>query len=130
MPCSIPAPFSSGERRRHFVQEALELTALIPRGQPERHVAEPLVEVRAELLDALLGAAGHRPAFDEGGTEIGGVVAIQELLRLDERGLAVLVAVDVVVGGAAEASGIAARLAGLRFDPIDLPAEVGADGRV
>src|SRR2546429_820544 len=70
MPCSIPAPFSSGERRRHFVQEALELTALIPRGQPERHVAEPRVEVRAELIDALLGAAGHRPTFDEGGAEV------------------------------------------------------------
>src|SRR6266571_3006944 len=128
MPCSIPAPFSSGERRRHFVQEALELTALIPRGQPERHVAEPLVEVRAELLDALLGAAGHRPTFDEGGAEIGGVVAIQELLRLDERGLAVLVDVDVVVEGAAEASGIAALLAGHRLDPLELTAElVGAE---
>src|SRR5437867_13427787 len=103
MPCSIPAPFSSGERRRHFVQEALELTALTPRGQPERHAGEPRAEVRAELLDALLGAAGHRPSFDEGGAEVGGVVAIQALLRLDERGLAIRADAYVVQEGAARA---------------------------
>src|SRR5213593_546113 len=133
MPCSIPAPFSSGafssgEGRRDFGQEPLELTALIPRRQPKGHVSEPGVEIGAKLLDALLGATGHRPAFDEGGAEVRGVVRIEELLGLRERRRPVLVDVDVVVERAAEPTGIAALLARHRPDPRELPPElIGAE---
>src|SRR5262249_963447 len=133
MPCSISAPFSSGvlssgERRRHFGQETLELTALIPRRQPQGHVTEPGLEIRAQLLDALLGTTGHRPALDEGGAEARRVVRVEELLGLRERRRPVLVDIDVVVEGAAEPTGVSALLARHGLDPRKLPTElIGAE---
>src|SRR6266545_108277 len=56
-------PRSRRERGRDLVQEALELRGLVPGRHPERQVREPRVEVRAELLDAALRAAGDRPPF-------------------------------------------------------------------
>src|SRR4029077_4280476 len=64
-----PSP-SSAERGRHFAEEALELAHLIPGSEPQRHVAHAGREVRAQLVDALLGAAGDRPLLDKLAREV------------------------------------------------------------
>src|SRR6266446_2928501 len=47
---------SSAERRRYLAEEALELAHLVPGAEAQRHVADAGIEIRAELLGALLGA--------------------------------------------------------------------------
>src|SRR5262245_40727757 len=104
MPISMVSPRKC---RRDLVQKALELAPLVPRREPEGDVPDAGLEVGPELLDALARAAGDRPALDERGAEVRRVVSIEELLRLLQRGLTVLVEGDVVVKGAADAVGVA-----------------------
>src|SRR5687768_3254611 len=104
------------QRRRDLVQETFELAALIPRRQPDGHVAEPGVEVTLELLDAALRRAGDRPALDERRAELRRIVGVEERLRLLEAGLPVLADVQVVVERAADRVRIAALFLGHRAD--------------
>src|SRR5688572_4336034 len=99
------------ERRRHLVQQPRELPALVPGGEPERHVAHPGVEVGGELGGALLRGTRDGPALHEGRAELRAVVRVQERLGLLEPGLAILADVDVVVERAAHLRGVAALLA-------------------
>src|SRR6266403_114396 len=117
-------PFLCAERRRDLAEEALELADLIPRAEAQRHVADPGVEVRPQLLDALLGAAGDGPLLHELAREVRRVVLVEESLRLLEPLLAVLGDVDVVIEGAAELRRIAAFLARHRADAAPLAAEL------
>src|SRR2546428_854760 len=112
------------ERRRYLGQEALELALLTPGGEAQRHVTDARVEVRAQPLGARLRPARHGPLLDELRRELGGVVGVEELLRLLERLSAILVDVDVVIERAAELRGVAALLAGHRRDAAPLPAEL------
>src|SRR6185436_11668241 len=93
-----------------LVQEAGELSALIPGREPKPHVADAGLEVCAKLGDALGRAARHGPALDEAGAELRRVVGVEERLALLEAGLPVLVDIDVVVERAAEPRGGAALL--------------------
>src|SRR5262249_39037688 len=129
--CSIGMSFPSRsrsrarrERRCDLVQEARELSLLIPRGEAKGHVADAGLEVAPELRTALRGTAGHRPALDEVGLEVRRVVAVEERLALVEGGLPVLVDVDVVVERAAESGGVASLLARHGRDPGPLLAEL------
>ena len=47
---------AGSQRGGDLAQEARQLPGLVPRGQAQRHVAEPGREVGAQLLGALLGA--------------------------------------------------------------------------
>src|SRR5919198_3925714 len=106
----------AAEGRRDFLEEPLELTPLVPGGQAQADVPQASVQIGAEARDAFLGATGYRPALDEGRTEIGRVVRVQELLGLVQRSLAVLVDVDVVIEGTAQPRRIATLVAGQRGD--------------
>src|SRR4029450_12813958 len=57
--------WSCAKHRRHLVEEALELAELIPGAEAQRHVPDAGVEVRAQLLGALLGTARYGPLLDE-----------------------------------------------------------------
>src|SRR5438105_11571926 len=115
---------SCAERRRHLAEEALELTHLVPGAEAQRHVAHAGIEVRGELLGALLGAAGDGPLLDELARELRRVVRVEEGLGLLEPLLPVLGDVDVVIEGAAEFRGGAAFLARHRADAAPLLSEL------
>src|SRR5206468_7122314 len=115
---------ASRERGRDLAEETLELAALVPRGQPERHVPEPGVEIAAELVDALLRRARDRPALDERGAELRRVVGVEERLRFLEPLVAALADVDVVVERAPDFRRIAAFLARHRADTRELRAKL------
>src|SRR5262244_4150201 len=128
MSTKLIARSSRAERRRHLAKEALELPDLVPRAEAERHVADAGVEVRGELLDALLGTARDRPLLHELAREVRGVVLVEERFRLLEPLLAVLGDVDVVVERAAELRRIASLLARHRRDAAPLlPELVGCE---
>src|SRR5262245_14589992 len=103
MPVSMVSPRKC---RRDLVQKALKLAPLVPRREPEGDVPHAGLEVGPELLGTLPRAAGDRPALDERGAEVRRVVGVEELLRLLERGLPILVDVDVVIQRAADAVGV------------------------
>src|SRR6266403_101416 len=81
-------PFLCAERRRDLAEEALELADLIPRAEAQRHVADPGVEVRPQLLDALLGAAGDGPLLHELAREVRRIAAFLARHRADAAPLA------------------------------------------
>src|SRR4029453_14497054 len=86
--------------------------------------ADPRREVGAQLLGTLLGAAGHGPLLHELRRELRRVVGVREGFGLGQRGLAVLVDVDVVVERAAQRRWIATLLAGHALDDPELPPEL------
>src|SRR5262249_23553809 len=112
------------ERRRHLAKEARELSALIPRRESERHVADARVEVGPEICAALLRAARYRPSFHERRAELRSVVRVEEGLALFESGLPILVDVDVVVERTTDAGGVPTFLARHRGNARPLTAKL------
>src|SRR5882724_12191010 len=115
---------SSAERRRYLAEEALELAHLVPGAEAQRHVADAGIEIRAELLGALLGAARDGPLLDELAGELRRVVRVQEGLGLFEPLLPIFGDVDVVIERAAELRRVAAFLARHRADAAPLSPEL------
>src|SRR5262245_8588158 len=124
MSTKLIARSSSAERRRDLAEESLELSDLIPRAEPQRHVSDAGLEIGAELLSALFGAARDRPLLDELTREVRRVVFVEERLGLLESLLAILGDVDVVIERAAELGRIAAFLARHRADAAPLLPEL------
>src|SRR5207247_487578 len=110
-------------RSRHRLASAFRPMAAMRPSLIARAWAEGRPAARVAMRP-LLGAAGHRPAFDEGGAELGAVVGVQEGLGLLEPCLPVLADIDVVVERAAQAGGIASLFARHRGDPAPLLAEL------
>ena len=92
----------SQKRRCHFVEKALELPGLIPRGHSQCDVFQPSIEIGLQFFDALFRIACGRKTLDELHAKVGRVVFVQKGFAFGEGSLAVFVDGDVMVKRAAD----------------------------
>src|ERR1019366_4631007 len=88
---------SAVNSRQNFIHQALKLTFLIPRCDPQRDRLGASVREIAQMLSALLGRAGGSPRSHHLWSEDWTVVLIEEAFRFRERGVSISIDVDVVI---------------------------------